>query len=311
MASSKSTKITGATKDYRFGQKNNWRRTVWNEVLRRTDGREKTEPLLYLAGPQDIDRAIGVSKGVPPQNLIAIDTNSQNVQLVRDARAPAVCGDVVDVLWSWPEHKSVCAVLLDFCSGVTWDVAGVYDAFARKPLRNAVVLVNFMRGRDQWSNQTRTLLTDCGLLTPLWKQGRHGEPELVLDDTKHRGYQFLLFHALDTLMSASGWGSAAAEDGKMPFVYPELDAKGNADPTFVAMVCRILGGMRPRFLSYRSGVLTFDSAIFQPVSRYLDKAPDAWRSRVDGEFAGLVNKNRVAVVSRKIRAMLAVRTGRL
>jgi hypothetical protein len=313
MAISKSTKnTTGATKDYRFGQKNNWRRTVWDEVLRRTNGREKTEPILYLAGSEDLDRALAIDKGVPNQNLIAIDGNSANVARVRTGQSPAVCADIVDVLWSWPENRPVAAVLLDFCSGVTFDVAGVYDAFARKPLRNAVVLVNFMRGRDAWSNQMRKLLADSGLLTPLWKRGTDGEPELVHDDTKHRGYQFLMFHALDTVMATLGKGSAGAMDtGKAECMYPELDANGNADPFFAATVSMAFAGMRPKMFSYKSGVLTFDSAVFQSLSRYVERAPAAWQSTVESEMRAFEDEYREASVSRKIAATLAVRTTRL
>ena len=43
---------TGATRDYDVGPKNHWRRTIWNEILRRTAGQEKEKLILYLAGPQ-------------------------------------------------------------------------------------------------------------------------------------------------------------------------------------------------------------------------------------------------------------------
>jgi hypothetical protein len=65
--------VTGATRDYDVGRKNHWRRTIWNEILRRTAGQEKQNVVLYLAGPQDLDRTVALQKGVPDQNLVAID----------------------------------------------------------------------------------------------------------------------------------------------------------------------------------------------------------------------------------------------
>lgn len=65
--------VTGATRDYDVGPKNHWRRTIWNEILRRTAGQEKEKLILYLAGPQDLDRKVALQKGVPDQNLVAID----------------------------------------------------------------------------------------------------------------------------------------------------------------------------------------------------------------------------------------------
>jgi hypothetical protein len=79
---------TGATHDYDVGPKNNWRRTIWNEILRRTDGQEKEKLILYLAGPQDLDRKVALQKGVPDQNLVAIDVVMDNVTRVREEGAP-------------------------------------------------------------------------------------------------------------------------------------------------------------------------------------------------------------------------------
>lgn len=309
MTISKSIKTSGATKDYRFGQKNNWRRTVWNEVLRRTNGREKTQPILYLAGPEDIDRELAISKGVPAQNLVAIDSNPANVDSVRQGKNPAVCGDALDILWSWPAHRKVCAVMMDFCSGLSFNVTGIFDVFQRAPLRDAVVMVNFMRGRDAWSNRLRQILSESGLLVPLWRMGQDGEPELWHDDPKHRAYQFLLFHALDSVMAANGMGSTCPnEDGAGTYMYPELDANGNTDPHFAALVGMLFSRTTPKLYSYKSGMLTFDSAVFQSPLRNM---PEFLEASMDDSVAELEEEYKDAPLARKISAMLAVRTTRL
>ncbi len=101
---------TGATRDYDVGPKNHWRQTIWNEILRRCH---------------------------------------ENVNRVREEGRPALKGDMIDLLWSWPEDWPVCAGLMDFCSGIEWGNGGAYDPFETKPLRNAAIMVNFMRGRDR------------------------------------------------------------------------------------------------------------------------------------------------------------------
>lgn len=89
---------------------------------------------------------------------------------------------------------------MDFCSGIEWGNAGAYDVFETKPLRNAAVMVNFMRGRDRWSNEIRENLDRAGLLKPLWRATLpDNEPELVVEDTTNRAFQFLMFHAWDLL----------------------------------------------------------------------------------------------------------------
>jgi len=87
-----------------------------------------------------------------------------------------------------------------------------YDAFETKPLRNAAIMVNFMRGRDRWSNEIRENLDRAGLLKPLWRTTLpEGEPELVVQDTTNRAFQFLMLHAWDPVLcdgnrrSARSW----------------------------------------------------------------------------------------------------------
>ncbi len=75
--------MSGSSRNYKTGIKNNWRRSHWNEILRRTNGAEKRLPVIYFPGPQDLDRIVAVSKGVPTHNLIAIDLSGKNVSRVR------------------------------------------------------------------------------------------------------------------------------------------------------------------------------------------------------------------------------------
>jgi hypothetical protein len=72
--------------------------------------------------------------------------------------------------------------------------------------------------------------------------------------------------------------------------------------------------MRPRFFSYRSGNLVFDSAVFQSHARGLDRAsglPQAAKTQAEADIACNVALNRSPELVRRIAATLAIRTLRL
>ena len=289
----------GAERDYRSGQKNHWRRTIWNEVLRRTAGREKTECILYLAGPQDNDRRIAVEKGVPDRNLIALDVSDANVQSVRRNGGSAVKGDMLDALWSWPEDRPVCAVLMDFCSGIEADNLGVFDAFQRPCFHHAVGMVNFQRGRDAFSTPIRQGLIDMGVLPP---------------GSKHRGQQFLSFHVVDWL-SVVLYGGTSLEDRladgtihqERPcsrVCWPDSPAeRATAEQLFQSC----LASLQPSFYSYSSGSLMFDSAVFW---HYMHFAPSLTFAGAFQNIRAAVSAWREAPLVRRIAATMAIRTQR-
>jgi hypothetical protein len=308
--------LVGASRNYKVGPKNNWRRTVWNEILRRTNGREQTEIILYLAGPQDLDRAIAVEKGVPTQNMVAIDIDCDNVASVRQQRLPVLSSDVFAVLRAWPKSQPVCAVILDFCSGLTLQGLDVYDVFERPPLRNAVVMVNFMRGRDAFTNAIRAMLTDEAQEWPMPPCHMIGGENTFHLSEKHRALQFLTLHAIETwqvLVTHFEWNGALnclgiglAEDVCARYSQEQQDEY--LQSMWFIFANRIFDAMRPTFFSYKSGPLTFDSAVFQHIARNLDKAPLAVQRILNKEAAEKFVPD--PAITRKISAMLAVRTMR-
>lgn len=299
----------GSHRDYKNGIKNHWRRTVWNEVLGRTRGREKKELILYLAGPQDLDREVAISKGVPGQNLIAIDHASGNVARVRTRRGLAISADVFDVLHTWPDDRPVCAVMLDLCCGLSRDALSSYDILERKPLRRAVVCINLMRGRDAETNWLRQQMSAHGF---------SGSIDGAEDITKHRAAQMLISHAweLVTLQYRVMSGDAPTEHA----CYLELEDKLSDDTWGLlrtAVYRQLARFMRPRFFSYRSGVLRFDSAVFESHMRHLGDIADwalpfapSWIRDHDANLREWRESLRVPTVARKISATMAVRTMR-
>lgn len=303
--------MRGSRKDYKFGQKNHWRRTVWNEVLRRTAGREYTEPILYLAGPQDLDRAIALDKGVPGQNLIAVDRDQKNIASVRAAKYPVIYGDIEDVIASWPISRPVCAVLLDFCAGFVQPTVDVYDLLERKPFRESVVMINMQRGRDSYSNVIREEFIGNGEDVFPWMQSvaRWGYgscgPAEGLPDT-HRGLQWLTYHALDAAKVNERELTDAAQT--TPGYQP-----GYEDALLLMFAGNYFKFADPVFYSYKSGVLTFDSVVCTNPLRLLSHAAKA--EEITHQFDDIAERQhasqRSVEMSRKIAAMLAVRTARL
>lgn len=277
----------GACKDYKFGQKNNWRRAMWNQVLLRTKGKEKTLPILYLAGPQDIDREVACQKGVPSGQMIAIDRSFDNVSRIREGGESAIHADAIEVLLSWPSDRPVAAVLLDFCCGLSRAlVLKLNRAVNRPPFAGAVIMVNFMRGRDADSNGIRSAMSEIGNPCLTVNGVRH-------DSAKHRALQFLL----------SWWIHLFARSGR---------AVGeDAEDVFNEFVQAGLRVQVPWLWSYQSGNLVFDSAVFFPIAKRID-----WQSMMESQglseskFRKMQRELSTPSVSRKIAATLAVRTMR-
>lgn len=319
----------GASKEYSFGTKNHWRRTIWNEVIRRVGTRAQTETILYLAGSADIDRKVATAKGIPDRSLFAIDRDRGNVAAVRAEHNKAIDAEALDLLWSWPEKRQVCAALLDFCGGISNANLGVFDALQRESLRNAVVVLNLQRGRDTASVSISKALDEAGLLQPIWR-GRIGDDdednlECLNADLKHRGYLYLMYHALDSC--AIAFGHAVGEDYGSAILPPNPTAmqtmriplfqKDSAlHLRFTQMMGSFLLNCNPKFYSYRSGNLIFDSVVFEHPLRHLaaqslgavtDALLESHRNRVFDLSCAYSSKK----IQNKISAVFAVATQRL
>ena len=315
---------TGASRSYQNKPKDHWRRRLWNEVLRRTKKREQDELVLYLAGPEDNDRQIAVSKGVPNENLIAVDLDEGNVKRVRERGGYAIQGDVIDVLWSWPKAVPVSAVLLDYCSGIERRNSGSCDVFSREVLENAVVAINFLRGRDPWSNPIRKSLDGFGLMEPIKRVDVETGRTLgyLCRNPKNRAYQFLAWECLQLVVSTPRWGAALCGLGealegvsdRIPFA---IEVPAEDVPAVCEEALANLGQMKPQFFSYRSGVLRFDPCVFKPCPWGGMEASD-WptgAAEILQEEAEWVRHRerlrRCKRTSRRIAATLATRTRRL
>lgn len=288
---------SGATKDYNFGQKNNWRRTVWNEVLRRARPRVEHHPVLYLAGPQDSDRSIAASKGVPHWNLIGIDRNSGNVERLKSQRRLSIHADALEVLKAWPHTRPVAAVFLDFCSGLEKAILekSFSDALSRDVFEGSAVVFNFQRGRDSSTNSFREVFVHHrglpgdlpkGYFLDLVSRSQHVRhlSELTQAST-NRALQWVSF---DLIVKSAVIAETTGMDGR-EFLSP------------------LLAFMRPSFASYKSGALTFDSVVFRPVTfSDFSKFGVSFPRDANERLVDMLGRDKA--LSRRINALLAVRT---
>jgi len=250
---------------------------------------------------------------VPDQNLIGVDLDRTNVDSLRTARVPTLNGDIETVVASWPVDRPVCAVLLDFCAGFTQPAVDIYDLLERKPFRQAVIAVNLQRGRDPYSNDIRRAYAGKGDDDFPWMRaiatlgyGPSNGPADGLPDT-HRALQWLTYHAAD----AAHVGVQTILDKIRALQGYEA---GYEDFFWLMNAGAYFQHAKPKFYSYPSGVLTFDSVVITNPSRRIDEsiaAEQADADVVDAAIEAQHASQRCPEMARKIAAMLAVRTKRL
>jgi len=275
----------GAEKQYKFGTKNNWRRTVWNELQSRV-----TKPadaiVLYLAGAMDLDSQIAREKGFAANNLIAIERDATALRALRGARRLAIAGDFCEILWDWPEERTLDIAFGDFCCGLETQLANKLLMLTLAPkFKSTCFVFNFLRGRDQSSNQFRSNVDSVG---PMMQ-------------SKHRAEYFVL-HCYGAWMR----GGVMATGGNDDWDTEIIDAHVRANqPTFDLLHRRFGETVKPRFLSYRStSGQTFDSVIMNSMAPA--HCPE-WRT---SDWKNVAKAWGMRSAGRRIAAVMAHRTMR-
>ena len=273
--------------DYKFGPKNNWRRTVWNQISVRLAVPARDALVLYLAGKDDLDREIARRHGFRDENLLAIETSPEVVSALRSKGVNCINGSLHELITSWSATRPVDVVIADFCNGFTSSnldaivFSCIWPAFHR-----AVIACNLLRGRDSETNPLRAHLEE--LL----------EREAVGTISRHRGK--MLYAAVRLFLNQE-------------FV-DRLEAHGQMTAFDATKARHMLHRvMAPHYYSYRSTKSqTFDSVVFTNPFRL---AWDRSGSMGDAETLRKIDKGAVGVsdpaARRRIAASMAHRTMRL
>lgn len=268
--------------NYKFGQKNHWRRTAWNEIASRVKDR-KNARILYLAGEQNLDSQVAEQKGFRKQNMIAVEIDKERTASLRTNGVNTINGDLMDVLFNWPWKHKVDVIVADFCFGFEAKSVDLYDSLSSPALVDAVCLINFQRGRDSSTNELRDFMGVEGVYS-----GRSDGELKEVASVKHRAAQYLRWHALETVEACNG----ESLFGMNKKILESL----------------LLTKMSPRFLSYRSGRIYMDSAIFNHNLSGIDEEfremfseTDSWSERY---------KQYDSAIRSRITAALAVQSRR-
>jgi hypothetical protein len=274
--------MNGAEKDYKFGQKNNWRRQIWNEISRRITDR-KNALVLYLAGEQDLDRKIAVEHGFRSDNLIIIERDRNVCEKLRDEGKVVINSGLIDVLQEWPTNGPAISLIYgDFCSGLEPDIQAMFDMLEHPSFLSTVMMINLLRGRDSRTNIIRSLITKA------------------TGEEKHRGRLIVAWAALELLNVAMRGHEAVYRQRGEGY---ELSLRTPKDSEMYIFE-RLLLIYQPSYFSYKSGPLVMDSVIvrnfYGDLLSEIGISLPSWRPFP--QDLGL---------QRKISAALAVRTMRM
>lgn len=283
--------MSGAEKDYaEWPRKNHWRRGVWNDIAERVQIPRWSANILYLAGEQNMDAAVAASKGFDRRKMIAVEKDGNVLRELRSRGVNVIEGDLTGVLAAWPAAKPLDVIVGDFCCGLERDLVNRLLVLTMSPqLRGAVLMLNFMRGRDATSNKSRGMVNHINEL--------HG-----CENSKHRGDLFFAWY----FMWLCGFWRESTQNA-------EVVARAN-DAEFMTKCLNnikdeTIKRCRPRLRSYKSDTgQVFDSITFRTFfPRGDDSAHDV---RAHHERVGRIVKDAQAT-RRRIAAAMAVKTQRL
>ena len=249
---------------YRFGSKNQWRREVWAEIARRVPRSERREAtVLYLAGPEDLDRKEARFFGFNPDLMIAVDQSPQVVANLRRRHVTAIRGKLSEVVASWPAGRPVRVLIADLCTCVGEEPRrlALYLFGGRCVAPGSIVMLNLQRGREHGTgrDEVRRVQETADVVN------RFTDVEIA--DPKHRGLVILQWIALHAAL-----GKAASITGDLGHQARAIAGSYRHD---LGWARSFLERTRPRRFTYRSTV-TMDTLVFtmtQPSFDFSDPRP--------------------------------------
>lgn len=106
---------------YRSGQKNHWRRWVWNRITETLPKgiRPRDATVLYLPGEADLDWPEARRRGYQRENMIACERDPRVVRALRARGVTTISLSLALAMQAWPQGRPVHVVHADLCSGIT------------------------------------------------------------------------------------------------------------------------------------------------------------------------------------------------
>lgn len=277
----------GASKNYEFREKREWREWHWNfarALLRRSGVNPKMAIVMGLFGADGLDVPEADRRGFRRENLFNIEREKSAIGRSRELGINTINCDLAEVLSMWPSQMPIDYLIADLCHGFTGGAQRLLDAVCKtRALRaSSVICINMLRGRDSDYTSVRdaAIRVETG-----WSKLREMCPELQSPSRA--------IHALAVFRTRNI--ALALERGR-----------------------RWLGAYSAT--SYRSGSTFFDSVVFRVdgiprmdvVGELLDEQYKQCGMPTHDDLMDAIRKNSNELgVRRKIAAALAVRTMRL
>jgi hypothetical protein len=255
--------------------------------------------VIYLAGREDLDRPIAISKGFKPHNLFAVERDKCVVRALRGSGVLTVSGDLINALDSWtgPGH----VIFADLCSGLSTSFCSLLAALVHKPhFRRSVIAVNLMRGRDPfWVVNFQTPIDE----TEAFKQS-----PLEAFNTKHRA-KCVMLNTLATIRAFTlGYITLKQDPVTKEHRWQKREPHAKGTELWERFKQNYGEYIAPWFTSYKStSGQVFDSGVWRNPSLVL------W-----GEFVGQFKADELAKIvgsvnmkdpmSRQLLALKATRT---
>jgi hypothetical protein len=308
--------MSGAAKDYKFGTKGNWRRTVHNQITDRLYCHPRDAVALYLAGAQDLDRQEFLRRGFKPDNLIAIERDASATDELRCAGTLTIRGEFQSIVGAWRSQR-VSVVFGDFCCGIEPWLPDLLRSMILNPsFDGAVIVFNFLRGRDGRSNAIRSKYNEkhrgaaaCLLYSDIFKDVVSSDPLFF----RHPGPRPIEPKQLEAWCDAcsdvkpsSQWtGTYKSQCGQ----HFDSCVFENHSPESLLM-----GGFAAREINIlfeqmeQKGTLSKDANLISRAKRlHVERTKDDVRAYQDSKF----NAKRSGRDTRRIAAIKAIRTMRL
>lgn len=283
--------------DYKFGNKNQWRRTWWNRITERLSVKPAEAVVLYLAGTQDLDRAEALRRGFKDYNLIAIERQTSTVRALRDSGSLCIEGDLIDIINAFDPGREAHVIIGDMTCGLELRLVHAVRPWIneRSSFRRAVFAFNMLRGRDPSGNPIRNI----------WDSNPDSEKVMRLAATlgvewflKHRG-RYLFQTMFEQFLFAQGIRETGPDGmGRVPEARrPEAEKAMNFWMTAAG----------PYFTNYRSAAQTFDGVVLRNPYQFLPDNPKR-DERIESEK---LRSEYSGPIRRKIAAVMAHRTMRM
>lgn len=264
----------GATMNYRFNSKNQWRRWAWNQAKRRLIEAKKKPgraTCLYLAGGKDLDRPIALRKGFLSSNLFAVENDKTTTRHLRRQKVNVIHGDFEKIINRWFPPPTLDVIIGDFCRGINvgktrlwWALVTSYCLSSPK----SVVIFNFLRGRDKPIGLANNIYDYLNSSTFDRKSNKHRGVQWYFDFCFRLLTELFCFHeACKHAEQAENSGLSPVDAAKYAYLrrhdgYLELQKVASLEDLAADFISvnRLLA---PSFYSYRSTVgQYFDSVAF-------------------------------------------------